>query len=148
MRIRVATLDDFEDVTKMYKELIKTVYKGFEIKEDIFFYATVTGWYDRQYSIMVSEKDDGTLTGFSMCHIEDIKFIEPYIKGELAYVKPEYRKGRSAYLLYNNIVELAKNMNLPLISSGFIGGGEVDKIDRIMSKFGQPLFKEFVRFNK
>jgi len=145
MKIRVATLDDYESLVDMYKSLIETVYEGLEIKEDIFFHGTVMKWFDNQYNIMISEKDDGTISGFSMCHIEDIRIVEPYIKGELLYIKPEYRKGRSAYLLYHNTLELAKNMNMPIISSGHVGE---DKANKILAKFGQPLFEEYVRFPK
>ncbi len=149
IRIRPARLQDFEEITKMYKELIKTVYKGFHIKEDIFFYGIVQGWYQNNKTIMTSYEDETEkITGFSLSYVEDVGFTPPYVKGELAYIKPEFRKGKSAYKLYHHVVELADNMKMNLVSSGYVGDGAEDKIEQIMSRFGEPFLLEMRRLNK
>ena len=143
MKLRPARLDDYQEIVDMYKSLIETVYEGFEIGEDIFFYGTVQDWFKRKRDIIVSETDDGVITGFSVGYIDDIGIVKPYYFGDLAFVKEQHRKGRSAYLLYKNVVDYADQIGLPLVAKAFTGGN--DKIEQIQSKFGEPFFMEFKR---
>ena len=105
MRLRPATLADHEELVEMFSDLIGTVYKGFRLGQKFFFHRTVIAWFEKNNNVVICEKDDGTIVGISMGYVDDIGFIEPYYKGEIAYVKPEYRKTRCAFMLYNNVVD-------------------------------------------
>ena len=136
---------DYPEIVAMFKELIIAVYEGFEIGEDIFFHGTVQSWYKDNKDMVVCEKD-GTITGFSLGYVEDIGIVKPYYFGDLAYVKPEFRKGRSAYLLYNNVVDYADGLGLPLVAKAFMGSK--DQVDKIQKKFGEPFLLEFKRLKE
>lgn len=143
MNLRQATLGDYNDLVEMYKDLIKTVYHGMKISEDIFIHGVVLGWYQSKKDIVICETKEGKIAGFSLAYIEDIMIIEPYYKGDIAYVKPEYRKTKAAYLLYNGVVKTAKDIGMRVIASAYIGNGNAEKIDKIQSRFGTPQFIEF-----
>ena len=145
MKIRNAKLEDYSELVEMYKSLIDTVYEGFEKGEDIFFHGSVQGWFQDKKDIIICETDDGIIAGFSLSFIEDLGFLKPYLYGDILFVKESFRKGRTAHLLYNNVVNYADQIGLPLIAKAYIGNGGEDKVDKIQSKFGSPLFKEFVR---
>lgn len=147
MKIRNANLEDYEELVFMYKELTKVVYEGFEIGEDIFFYGAVQKWFQNKKDIIICEKDDGTITGFSLAKIEDVGIVKPYYFGEIVFVKEEFRKGRSAYLLYNNGANYAKELGIPVLSKAFVGNNE-NKVDQIQAKFGEPFFIEYKQLNK
>jgi len=143
LKLRPANLKDYHELVFMFKDLIETVYDGFEIGEDIFFYGVVQSWYQNKKDIIVCEKEDGTITGFSVAYIEDIGIVRPYYYGDLAYVKPKHRKGRTAFLLYNNVVDYAEKLKLSLVAKGFIGNEDENKVAQIQAKFGSPFFVEF-----
>ncbi len=146
IKIRPAQLKDFKEIAEMYKDLIVVVYKGLILNEDIFFYGAVQAWYQNKKDMVVSYEDTTEkLTGFSLSYIDSFGFMEPYYMGDIIFIKPEFRKGRSAYLLYNNVVEYADGQKLPLIAKAYIGDGNIDQVDKIQSKFGEPIFKEFIR---
>lgn len=142
MILRPATLSDFQELVMMYKDLIKTIYHNMKLSDDIFFYGTVIEWFKQKKDIIVAEKD-GIIAGFSLAYIENLLIIEPYYFGDLAYVKPEFRKTKCAYLLYNNVVNYGKELGLKVEARAFIGNGNVDRIDKIQSRFGVP---EFIHF--
>ena len=142
MKLRPATINDYLELVEMYKELTKIVYQGFEIGEDIFMHGTVQKWYLENRDIVICETKDGKIAGFTMGYREDIGIIKPYYFADVAYVKPEHRKTRAAYLLYNNIVSYADQLGLPLIAKAFIGE---DRNEKIQSKFGEPFLMEFKR---
>jgi len=96
----------------------------------------------RDVVLCVNEKDE--ITGFSLGYVDDPGFIKPYYYGDIAYVKPQFRKGRTAYLLYNNVVDYADQLGLPLIAKAYVGD-TANRVDKIQSKFGDPLFVEFHR---
>lgn len=143
MQLRPARLMDHEELVGMFTDLIKTIYKGFVIGEPLFFHRNVIAWFEKNNNVVICEKDDGTIVGFSMGYIDDIGFIEPYYKGEIAYVKPEYRKTRAAYMLYNNVIDFAKKRNLKVISSAYVGNGNQDQVDKLQSRWGKPMFVEY-----
>ena len=101
--LRQATLNDFEELVSMYKELIKIVYHNCKLSDDIFFYGAVIEWFRQKKDIIVAEVD-GKVAGFTLAYVENLQIIEPYYFGDIAYVKPEFRNTRAAYLLYNNVV--------------------------------------------
>lgn len=143
MKIRLATISDHEVLVEMFSDLIKTIYKGFKIGEPFFFHRNVIAWFEKNNDVIICEKDDGTVAGFSMGYIEDIGFIEPYYKGEIAYVKPEFRKTRCAYMLYNNLAKYAEQQGLHIISSAYVGDGNQDQVDKLQSRWGKPMFVEY-----
>lgn len=143
MILRPAGLKDHEELVEMFTDLIKTIYKGFVIGEPFFFHRNVIAWFESRKDVVICEKEDGTIVGFSMAYIDDIGFIEPYYKGEIAYVKPEYRKTRAAYMLYNNVIEYAKKRNMKVISAAYVGDGNRDQVDKLQSRWGKPMFVEY-----
>ena len=145
MNIRPATTRDYAELVDMYKELIYGVYDGFEKGEDIYFHGAVQNWFTQKKDVIVCEKGDGTITGFSLAFVESIGVIEPYYYGDSAYVKPEFRKGRTAYLLYNNVVDYAAQQGLPVIAKAFVSEENENKVDKIQAKFGKPRFIEYYR---
>ena len=145
MKLRPALLSDFEELVKMFTDLIETVYEGFRVNEPIFFYATVEKWYHAKKDIIVCENADGIITGFSVAYLEDAGFIEPYYMGDLAYVKPEFRKGRTAFMLYNNVVDYATQQGLPVIAKAYVSEENRDQVDKIQSRWGKPRFVEYHR---
>lgn len=143
MKLRPATLHDFEELVKMYKELVKTVYYDLKINEDIFLYGTVLEWFKKKRDIILCETDDGEVAGFTLSYIEDIAIVEPYYMGDIAYIKPQFRKSRAAYLLYNNVVDYGKRIGMKVQAKAFVGNGNQDKVDRLQSRFGNPQFIEY-----
>ena len=143
MILRPATLKDYEEIVAMYKELLKAVYPHIKLGEDIFIYGAVQSWYQTKKDIVLCENKDGIITGFTMAYIEEIGVVEPYYFGDIAYVKQEFRKGRSAYLLYNNVVTFSKRLGIPLIAKAFVGDGNKDQVDKIQSRWGVPIFTEY-----
>ena len=140
--LRQATLNDFEELVGMYKELIKIVYHNCKLSDDIFFYGAVIEWFRQKKDIIVAEVD-GEVAGFTLAYVENLQIIEPYYFGDIAYVKPKFRKTRVAYLLYNNVVTYGRELGLKVEARAFIGNGNANKIDKIQSKFGVP---EFIHF--
>jgi len=145
MRLRIATILDYREVADMYKELLLIVYSNMKVGADIFIDGVVQGWFSKGHDIILSEKEDGTVTGFSMAYIEDAGIVERYYMGELAYVKPEYRKGRSAWLLYKNVIEYGEKLGLPIVAKAAVIGDDPHKVSQIQAKFGVPQFIEYVR---
>lgn len=143
MKLRVAGLNDYNELVAMYKDLVHTVYDGMKIGEDIFFHGVVTQWYQTNKDIVICETDDGKIAGFTLAYKEDLGIIEPYYFGDIAYVKPEYRKTRAAYLLYHNVVEYGKKLGLKVQAKAFIGGGNKERIDKLQGRFGSPQFVEY-----
>jgi len=145
MRLRVGTIDDYNELFAMYKDLLKTVYSDMKIGKDIFIHGAIQNWFRQNHDIVICETDEGVITGFTLAYVQDIGIIEPYYMGEIAYVKPEYRKGRTAYLLYNNGVQYADKQGLPLVAKAFVGDGGRDRVEKIQSKFGKLRFVEYHR---
>lgn len=141
--LRPAVLADYEELVAMYKELLKVVYHGLEIGEDIFVHGAVQNWYQKNNDIVIAENEAGVITGFSSAYVEDIGVVQPYYYGDLLYIKEEFRKGRSAYLLYNNVVDYAKKKGLPVIAKAYVGNGNKEKINKIQERWGTAIFTEY-----
>ncbi|WP_373069808.1 N-acetyltransferase family protein [Sulfurimonas sp.] len=142
MNIRQATTADFTELVEMFKDLIKTVYHSNQLKDDIFFHGAVMDWFRSGKDIVIAEKDD-EIAGFTLAYIQDLGYINPYYYGDIAYIKPHFRKTRAAYLLYNNVVNYAKQLGLEVEARAFVGNGNKNSVDKIQSKFGTP---EFIHF--
>ena len=145
MKLRPAVLTDYMELVEMYKDLIDVVYEGLEKGEEIFFHGTVQAWYQNKKDVIICETNEGVITGFSLGYVEDLGFLKPYYYGDIAYVKPEFRKGRSAYLLYNNVVAYATQQGLPVIAKAFVSDKNENKVDKIQAKFGKPRFIEYFK---
>ena len=144
IKLRPATLDDYNELRTMYKDLLRIVYSDMEIGKDIHIDASVADWFVQKKDVIISETSDGEVTGFSVAWLTELGIVEPYYYGDIAYVKEEYRKGRSAYLLYNNVVDYATiQLGVPVVAKAFVGDGQADKVAKIQSKFGKPRFVEY-----
>lgn len=143
MILRPAKLSDYSELVQMYKKLIEATYDGMALGEEIFFYGIVTDWFRTNKNVVICETDDGKIAGFTLAYMEDISVVEPYYYGDIAYVKPEYRKTRAAYLLYNNVVQYGKSLGVRVIAKAYVGDGNKNKVDKIQGRFGSPHFIEF-----
>jgi len=142
MTLRKATLEDFTELVLMYKDLIKTVYHNMKLSDDIFFYGAVIEWFKLNKDIIIAEHE-GNIAGFTLAYVENLQIVEPYYFGDIAYVKPEYRKTRCAYLLYNNVVNFGKELGLKVEARAFVGNGNKNKVDKLQTRFG---VQEFIHF--
>lgn len=132
---------DFEEVVDMYYKMCLEVYPHREFKTKQFFYKNVLNWIDWNYDIIMTEKDD-IVTGFALAYVDNMGGIcDDYYQGECIYVKPEYRKTRSAYLMYNSFVNFADSM-------GYItstNASSITESHKIAKKFGKKIFEKYER---
>jgi len=137
-------LSMFEEVVDMYYDFNKEIYTNRKIGEKYFYYKIVTKWINSDCDIIVS-LDKDIVTGFSLCYKDDNSGItEAVYQCDVAYVKPEFRKGRSAYMLYKNAKSYASEIGLKVSCNGRIENG-VDKM--IEKHFGlRPMFTLFEEF--
>ena len=118
MILRKMMLKDFEEVVDMYYNFTKEIYPKRTIGERYFFYKEVMSWINNNRDVILVEKD-GTIAGFSLSYIDmNNGLTETIYNGVIAYVKPEYRKTRAAYMLYRNMSEYAKEQGLTIIANG------------------------------
>ncbi len=130
---------DFEEVVEMYYQMCLVVYPHREFKSKQFFYKQVLDWIDYNYDIIITE-DEGIVTGFSMCYVDSMGGItEDYYQGECIYVKPEYRKGRSAYLMYATNISYANKMGYILSTNA----SDITESSKISAKLGLKVFTKF-----
>lgn len=143
MIIRPFFLSDYENVVDMYYDFVKEVFSNRKIGDKYFFSKAVMNWINTGKHIMVVEKDN-SIIGFSMAYVDEYGGLtEPFYNGEIAYVKPEFRHSKAVYLLYNNVVEVAKEMNLLIVANGRVENG----IDAMIKKHfkATPMFINFER---
>ena len=123
MILRKFTLSDYEEIVDMYYDFIKEVYSTRKIGSKYFFYRKINEFISDKCDIVIAEKD-GIISGFTVSKIDDMGGItEPVYDGMIAYIKPKFRKGRTAYMLYNNVSEYAKELGIPLVSNSRIENG-------------------------
>lgn len=109
MKIEIikAPLSAYEEIVDMYVDLIDITYPKRVKKEKFFYYRNVYNWFVGNSDIYVTVKDR-VITGFLLMTIDDVDGVtEKVLNAEIVYVKPEYRNGKSSYLLYNKVIELA-----------------------------------------
>lgn len=139
--VREYQTKDFEEVVNMYYKMVHDVYPNRQFKSKQFFYKNVINWIDNNYDIMITE-DNGIITGFAMCYEDNMGGIcKPFYTAECVYIKPEYRKGRSAYLMYQSAMIFADNMDY-IISTN---ASEVTESHNLASKFGTKIFTQYER---
>ena len=143
MTLRKLELDDFEEVVDMYYSFTKEVYPDRKIGKRYFFYKEVMSWINNSRDVILVEKDD-IIVGFSLSYIDlNGGMTEKIYNGVIAYVKPEYRKTRAAYLLYKNVSDYAKEQELTLMANGLATNGVSDMIRKHFS--AEEMFINFER---
>ena len=142
MLLRKFNLDDFEEVVNMYYEFTKEVFGSTRtISPKYFFYKKVMDWINSGKHIILACKDD-IVVGFTMCYVDEFDGLTSKIYTcEIAYVKPEYRKTRAAYMLYKNGYNMAKELGLNINTSGRVENG----VSNLMKKHFN-LKEKFVNF--
>ena len=123
------TLDDYEEVVDMFYELNKEFYRDIRtIGCRYFYYKAVMNWINDKKHIVLCRNKNNDIVGFTMSYIDDVSGLtETIYNGEIAYVKPVHRNTRAAYLLYNNVASVAKELKLNLSSNSRVENG-VDKM--------------------
>jgi hypothetical protein len=128
MRLFDFMLEDYEELVDMYYEFNREVYPDRLIGHRYFYYKTIMEWIHSNKDVIIVKKN-GTIVGFSMSFVNDNGGLtETVYSGEMAYVKPEYRKTRAAYLLYRNVSEVAIEKKLTLVANGLATNGVSDMI--------------------
>lgn len=123
MKIRKATLEDFEEIVDMFYEFTKEIYTDRKIGSKFFFHQAVSKWFTENKDVIVTFNDD-SITGFSLAYLDyNNGLTEPIYFGEIAYVKPEYRKTRAAYMLYKNGDDYAKEKGLTAVTNALATTG-------------------------
>lgn len=134
---------DFEEVVRMYYQMCVEVYPHRQFKPIRHFFENVMFWINNNYDIVISE-DNGTITGFSMCYVDNMGgIVKDYYQGECIFIKDEYRKGRSAYLLYHTNINIAESMGYILSTNA----SDVTESSGISKKLGIKLFTKYERMN-
>lgn len=130
MNLRRFKPEDFEDVVSMYHSFVSEIYPNRKINPKYFFYRKVQEWVSTGKDIIVCTKDD-ELVGFSMAYRDDTSGLtEEVYCGDIAYVKPDYRKSRAAYMMYNNMHKYAMELGLKITANGRVENG----IDEMIKK--------------
>jgi len=139
--LREYKLSDKEEVVFMYYEATKEVLLNHEIKPLQNFNDVITNWEEWGYDIIVTE-NGLELTGFSVCCIDTMGgIVEPYYHAEVIFVKPEYRKGRSAYLLYQQGLSKAQEKGMLVATNAY----EHSEASQISKKLGVKTYTHYER---
>lgn len=135
MILRRITLNDYEEIVDMYYNFMIEVFGDKrQITPKYFYYKLVIDWINSSKHIVVATKDDKVL-GFTLSYIDtNSNLTEPIYNGEIAYVKKEYRNTKAGYMLYKNVVNVAKELNMNLVANGRICNG----IDKMIEKHFKP----------
>ena len=130
MKIRLFSLSDYEEVVDMLYNFYLEVYPDRKIGFKYAYYEKVSNWINTNKDIVVCLKDD-KIVGFTMCYFDtNDGLTEPIYQCEIAYVKPEYRKTRAAYMLYNNAVKLAEENKIMIVSNSRVENGVSDMVQK------------------
>lgn len=124
MNIRKMNIDDYEEVVDMFYSFITEVFSDKrKISPKYFYYKEVMSWINLNKDVIIAYKDS-TIVGFSMCYLDEFNGLtERVYTCEYAYVKPEYRNSRAAYMLYNNAYSYGKEKGLNIVTNGRIQNG-------------------------
>ena len=130
MKIRKFSIKDYEEVVNMHYEFCKEVYPNRAIGAKYAFYLLIDKWITSNCDIVVAYNKD-EICGFSMCFVNNMDGLtEPVYQAEIAYIKPQHRKGRAAYLLYNNAYQYAKEQELKIVTLS----RTINKVDEMVNK--------------
>ena len=123
-------LSDYEEVVQMYHDFTAEVYPDRKIGQMYFYYKSVIEWIATKKDIVIVKKDD-TIVGFTMSYVDaNGGLTEPLYQGVIAYVKPDYRNTRAAYLIYKNVSDVANEKKLTLVSSCLVSNGVSDMVQK------------------
>ena len=128
MKLRQFTLDDYEEIVNMYYEFNKEIFSSNRsISPKYFYYKQVIDWINSNKHIIIAE-NKGIIYGLSMCFIDEFNGLtNPIYICEICYIKPEYRKTKAGYMLYNNGESMANELGLNILANGRVENG-VDKM--------------------
>lgn len=112
MKIRFAHIGDYEEITRMYYELMKVCFPHRKLGPMIFFYDQVKNWFWDRKDIRVVEKD-GKLIAFSLAYVDNINHTtEDVYNADIVYIDPEYRSSRCGYIIWDTLVLAAKEKGI------------------------------------
>ena len=141
VKIRRYEDKDFEEVVQMYSDLIHTLYPNHTIKPIQYFYSNVLNWINWNYDIIITYNEEA-ITGFSMCYVDSMGgIVEDYYQGEIIYIKPEYRKSRSAYLIYYTNMNYADSQGMILATNA----ADTTESSHISAKLGEKTYTHYER---
>lgn len=141
VKIREYQESDYEEIVDMYYELIKMLYPNHTIKSKQHFHMNVINWLNWNYDIIVTYNEEA-ITGFSMCYVDSMGgIVEDYYQGEIIYIKPEYRKGRSAYLIYHTNMAYAESRGMILATNA----SDITESSGISAKLGDKIYTHYER---
>jgi hypothetical protein len=137
--------DEISQLVFMFNSLIFETFKDIALY-DINEYVEEVLYWKKRGDIYITVNDDNIITGFAYGYVMPRSFTKSHYIGEYAYVKPKFRRGRSAYLLYNKIADRAMELKLPIFSKAYFPNNNVDKI---ISKFtDKKVFTEYYKCYK
>lgn len=142
IKLREITLEDYEEVVKMYFDFTTEVFSDKrKISPIYFFYKEVTNWINSNKHIILAYEGNKVL-GFSFSYVDNFNGLtEDIYNCEIAYVKPEYRKTRAAYLLYKNGYNMSIELGLNIHTNGRVCNGVSDMIKKHFN-----LEEQFINF--
>lgn len=128
MQLIPFSLEFYEDLVDMHYSYVREIYGDKRrINPKYFFYRSVQSWIEKRREIVLAIHK-GDVVGYTVSYIDDMDGLtEPVYKGQYVYVKETARKTRAAYLLYNNVEQRAKDLNMNLTADGRVSNG-ADKI--------------------
>lgn len=131
MKLREFTLNDYEALVDMYYEFCKEVYSDRQIGFKYSYYMVVSEWIKDNKNIVLAVDNNDSIAGFTLSYIDTMNGLtEPIYNGDIAYVKPDKRKTRAAYMLYKNVFEFAKEQGLKIVANGRITGNTAKMIEK------------------
>ena len=114
MKIKIGRLQSKEEFFKLIplmQQAYKEVWKFAEIADPLEFGKWLKFKYetDNNFDLFISfDKETKEITGFGMGYLDYPFFLkEPYYLVDMVYVKPEYRRTNSAWLLMNALKKAA-----------------------------------------
>lgn len=118
MILRKFTLDDYEEVVQMQYDFFTEIYPDRKISPKYFYYKAVQNWINDKKDIVLAINGKGTITGMSVSFVDEGESLtEPIYTTITLYTKPEFRKGKTSYLLLQNMSNYTKEINISWMSN-------------------------------
>jgi hypothetical protein len=143
LNLKILDFSDFNEVSEvanMFKSYIYELYPLLAIDNNEAYINEVKAWQN-DYTYIAY--DGNNIVGFFYAYIADALYCKSFLSAMHCYVKPNYRNSKAAYLLYNEIIELSQELKLTVIGNAYILGS--NKVDSILTKFGKPLYMQFIK---
>jgi GNAT superfamily N-acetyltransferase len=148
MKIRYLNWTSRDEISQLIFMFYSLIFETFEdiALSDMSEYVEEIMYWKKRGDTYITLNDEDEITGFIYGYVVPKSFTKSQYIGEYAYVKPEFRKGKSAYLLYNKIVDRAHELRLPIFGKAYLSDNNVDKI---LNKFAdKKVFTEYYRCYK